>query len=326
MIGPACTLASVLTISAVTVFVAPRAFAADPQSAASAGASSSFDALVRSFSGYKCFARPNKDAQMGFAVPGRVTEVLVRSGQRIHKGEILIRGDDAEDVIGLDLQKVRAVSKSTVDRAKAQAELARLDYEKTEAAAKGRAATPQELDRARLSFEAANADYETAKVDQAQQELAVSRLQARLDRSRILAPFDGIVDFVKVDPGQQTNENDKILRVVNVSPLWIDVPASTPETVSLRVGIGSTAWVLMEVGGKARLMEAKVIELAPTADASSRTRQVRLELANPDRPDGTPGEIVAGEPAWVRFTAPADEWRSQLKSNMALSQNAGDSK
>lgn len=322
MIGTAHTVAAILAIGAFTVLSTSRANALDEQSQVAAAVSIPFDELTESFQGYKCFARPNKDAQMGFSNPNRVTEVLVKSGQRVKKGEILIRGDDAEDIIALDLQKIRAKSKSTVERARAQAELAKLENDKIEKVSQGNAATPQEIDRARLSYAAAKADFETAEVEQLQQEIAVDRLQARVDRARIIAPFDGVVDFVKVDAGQQTNENDKILRVVNVSPLWIDVPALTPETVQLGTRIGDEAWVLMDVAGKPRVMKAKVIELAPTADASSRTRQVRLELANPDRADGTIGELVAGEPAWVRFTAPSEEWNAKLQGAMAMTTGA----
>lgn len=322
MIGTAHTMAAILAIGAFTVLSTSRANALDEKSQVAAAVSIPFDELTETFQGYKCFARPNKDAAMGFSNPNRVTEVLVKSGQRVKKGEILIRGDDAEDIIALDLQKVRAKSKSTVDRARAQAELAKLENDKIEKVSLENAATPQEIDRARLSYAAAKADFETAEVEQLQQEIAVDRLQARVDRARIIAPFDGVVDFVKVDAGQQTNENDKILRVVNVSPLWIDVPALTPETVQLGTRIGDEAWVLMDVAGKPRVMKAKVIELAPTADASSRTRQVRLELANPDRADGTIGELVAGEPAWVRFTAPSEEWNAKLQGAMAMTTGA----
>ncbi len=323
MIGTAHTMAAILAISAFTVLSTSQANALDEKSQVAAAVSIPFDELTESFEGYKCFARPNKDAQMGFSNPNRVTEVLVKSGQRVKKGEILIRGDDEEDLIALELQKVRSKSKSTVDRARAQAELAKLENDKIKLVAqKGDAASPQELDRARLSYEAAKADFETAEVEQRQQEIAVERLQSRVDRARIIAPFDGVVDFVKVDAGQQTNENDKILRVVNVSPLWIDVPALTPETVMLGTKLGDEAWVLMDVAGKPRVMKAKVIEMAPTGDASSRTRQVRLELVNPDRADGSPGELVAGEPAWVRFSAPSEEWNVKLQGAMAMTTGA----
>lgn len=267
---------------------------------------------VELFGGHKTFTRPNRDAQMGFSVPQRVIEVLGRSGMRVKKDDLIVRGDDVEAAAVLKLQEVRARSKATVDKARASMDLTKLEYDKTQQASSGGGANPQELDRARLSFEAATADYAAASVQQEQEELSVDRLKASVERYRLRAPFDGIVDFVKVDPGQSTTENEKIVRVVNLSPIWVDVPAPTDETIRLGSKVGDKAWVLVEMAGVPKVLEGKVIEVAPTGDASSRTRQLRLEVANPDKADGSPGDVIAGEPAWVRLSAPTEVFSKQF--------------
>jgi hypothetical protein len=65
-----------------------------------------------------------------------------------------------------------------------------------------------------------------------------------------------------------------------------------------------------------------VIEVAPTGDASSRTRQLRLEVSNPDKPDGSPGDVLAGEPAWVRLSAPTEAFSKQFGSVATVGGNA----
>lgn len=264
------------------------------------------------FGGHKTFTRPNRDAQMGFSVPQRVLDVIGKSGMRVKKDDLIVRGDDVEAAAVLKLQEVRARSKATVDKAKASLDLTKLEYDKTQQASSGGGANPQELDRARLSFEAATADHAAAVVQQEQEELSVDRLKASVERYRLRAPFDGIIDFVKVDPGQSTTENEKIVRVVNLSPIWIDVPAPTDETIRLGSKVGDKAWVLVEMSGVPKVLEGKVIEVAPTGDASSRTRQLRLEVANPDKADGSPGDVIAGEPAWVRLSAPSEGFSKQF--------------
>jgi len=277
---------------------------------------------VDAFSGHKTFTRPNRDSQMGFSVPQRVLEVLGRSGMRVKKDDLIIRGDDVEAAAVLRLQEVRARSKATVDKARASMELTKLEFDKTVQASSGGGANPQELDRARLSFEAAKSDLEAASVQQEQEELGVDRLKASVERYRLRAPFDGIVDFVKVDPGQSTTENEKIVRVVNLSPIWVDVPAPTDETIRLGTKVGDKAWVLVEMGGVPKVLEARVIEVAPTGDASSRTRQVRLEVPNPDKADGSPGDVIAGEPAWVRLSAPTERFSKSFGASLAASSAA----
>jgi hypothetical protein len=63
--------------------------------------------------------------------------------------------------------------------------------------------------------------------------------------------------------------------------------------------------VLVDVPGEPRVYPAKVIELGADADASSQTRRVRVEMANPK---DWPGGLTC----WVRFTPPGGEWTSRV--------------
>lgn len=270
-----------------------------------------FEKLASDYEGHKAFTRPCKDASVGFSVPSQVKEIVVAAGQVVKKGDLLIRGDDEEDAQLLKLQQVRARSTATVAKEEASVELAQLEFERlTEAKGLG-AGNAQELDRARLGLAAAKASLEIAKVAQEQEELEVDRRRARVDRLRLTAPFDGIIDTVLVDLGQSLQESEKALRIVDINPLWIDVDTPTDETIRRRTKPGDPAWILMDLAGKPLVLEGKVLEVAPTGDASSRTRKVRVELANPEGSAGDGMRLVAGEPAWVRFSAPDNQWKQR---------------
>ncbi len=259
--------------------------------------------VISEFQGTKAATRPSRDAIMGFSLPTHIREILVRGGAEVKAGDILIKGDDLEDLAVLKLQEAKAQYDWPVQRAGKTAELAKLEFEKTEKLRREGAANQLELDRARLSSEAADLDYKSAQVNQTQEVIQVERLQARVDKFHLKAPFDGVVDNVLVDLGHSVNENDKVVRVVNVDPLWMDVPAPTDDPSTLALKEGDKAWVLLDMATGARISEGKVIEVSPTTDLASRSRRIRVELPNPkgDR------RVLAGEPAWVRFSPPSAE-------------------
>lgn len=263
------------------------------------------DSDIKGFAGIKAVTRPSRDAIMGFSAATRVMELLVAGGQSVTTGQLLIRGDDAEDAIVVKLQELRSGTDLPVQKAKKSAELARIEYERyKEAQAKG-SASQTEVDRARVSSEAADIDVGQAEVTQKQEEVQVERLKARVDKLRIVAPFNGVIDQISVDVGQSVSESDKIVRVVNVDPLWIDVPVPTEQTITLDLRPEGTCWVLMELPGQANVRQGKVIEVSPVADAASGTRRVRVALPNPDK-------TVAGVTAWVRFREPDEAWSKRL--------------
>lgn len=258
---------------------------------------------LKSFDGIKAVTRPSRDAIMGFSAASRVMELMVAGGQTVTKGQLLIRGDDAEDAIVVKLQELRAGTDLPVQKAKKAAELAKLEYERyKEAQAKG-SASPTEVDRARVAWEGAVIDVGQAEVTQQQEVIQVDRLKARVDKLRIVAPFNGVVDQISVDVGQTVSESDKIVRVVNVDPLWIDVPVPTGKTLDLQSD--SKCWVLMDLPGQKSVRLGKVIEVSAVADAASGTRRVRVALPNPSK-------TVAGVTAYVRFSEPTEAWSKKV--------------
>jgi RND family efflux transporter MFP subunit len=237
-----------------------------------------------------------------------VSEIVARGGAEVKKGDLIVKGDEAEDVAILKLQDAKAKTDWPVQKAEKTAALAKVEYEKTKEAFDKGGSNKFELDRSKLSWEASVLDHETAKVNQEQEMLQVERLKARLEKLRLRAPFDGEVDNVLVDVGASVNENEKVVRVVNVDPLWMDVPAPTEDAATSSLKAGDKAWVLIDVATGARIAEGKVIEVSPTTDLASRSRRIRVELANPKGAQ----RVLAGEPAWVRFSQPSEAVMSKV--------------
>lgn len=264
--------------------------------------------LIADFGGTRIFTKPSRDAVMGFSLPTQVREVIARGGAEVKKGDMLIKGDDAEDLAVLELQKPSAGTDWPVQRAKKTAELAQNEYIKTKKIFEGHGSNDQELERAKLSMEAAILDTHSAEVKQEQEVLQIKRLQARVDKFHLTAPFDGIVDNVMVDAGQAVNENEKVIRVVNIDPLWIDVPAPIDDDSTRLLKKGDKAWVLVDVSSGARIADGTVIEASPTSDFASRSRRIRVELPNPPGPD----RLLSGLTVSVRFAEPSKELRSKV--------------
>ncbi|MCK6478213.1 MAG: efflux RND transporter periplasmic adaptor subunit [Phycisphaerales bacterium] len=265
----------------------------------------SFADLAASFGGEKSFTRAWKDSVMGFSQSSRVLEILAVGGHAVKKGQLLVRGEDEEEVARLELQRMRADSTLNVDKARKSVELATLLYDRYRQAEDRGATNKLEIDRALLDKEASEIDLGLAQLNQDQEVIAVRLAQARLDRIRVVAPFDGIVETVYVDVGQAVAENDQVLRVVDTSILWTDVGVPTGQTIELNLTLGGKAWALMNLPGEPKVYEGRIVEISPVADSSSNTRRVRVEIANPT-------SLVAGVTTWVRFTEPTGEWASRI--------------
>ena len=108
---------------------------------------------------------------------------------------------------------------------------------------------------------------------------AQSRLALLGGGSTLLAPSDGVITELNMRPGQQLSPGMALLKIANLSNVWVEV--EVPEALAARVRSGMPAEVRVSaVPG--RVWEAKVDYLYPQLATATRTLKLRLVLANPE--------------------------------------------
>jgi HlyD family secretion protein len=139
------------------------------------------------------------EIHIGSKVSGRIAAVLVKEGQEIRQGQVIIRFEsydfdakrsDAIAAIAMaeaNLQKLQAGNRpEEIQEARAQAEAARANVELARNGARR-----QEIDAARAELDAANADYEVAKSNFARiEQLSRDGISSRQDYDNAKAALD----------------------------------------------------------------------------------------------------------------------------------------
>jgi membrane fusion protein (multidrug efflux system) len=178
-------------------------------------------------------------------VAGRVEQLLAAPGQTVAKDELLV---------ALDVREISA----RLDSARAMLEQADRELARYQQLVAQNAATRQELE----AIEARQ------KVAAAQ----VSEVETMLSYARVTAPFDGVVTRKLSEVGDMAMPGKPLLEVE--SPGALQFEADLPEALIDRVKMGQS----MSVRVGAAVKEAVISEIAPIADAVSRTFQVKLDL------------------------------------------------
>lgn len=256
--------------------------------------SPTWEALSQLFGGTAAATKPCRDAQMSFNFSTEVEKVPVHGGQRVKRGDLLIKAKDVEVVAAIEQQQVLAENELEIKGAEAQLELANIRFENLK---KSGQFSPEEYDQRRIEAQTALLQRDQAKFNKRQQELRLKQLVAQAERYYLTAPFDGIIDEVMVDVGHGVTEQEKVLRIVNTDRIWLDPAPPTTETLELSLKPDSPAWILVDLPGKPVVVQGKVIEVAAVADSVSLRRRVRVEIENKSA-------WPAGTQAMVRFTAP----------------------
>lgn len=176
-------------------------------------------------------AAPIQQATLSTKLLGSVTDVLVKEGDRVAAGQLLVR-IDARELLAKSAQAAASVAEAEAvhQDATAQANRIRALYADS-------AATRAQLDAAETGLARADAGRSVARA-------AASELGAVTSYSSVRAPFAGIVTKRFVDPGAFAAPGAPLVTIQDVSTLRIS--ASTTPDLARRLRRGQTLTALVE--------------------------------------------------------------------------------
>lgn len=257
----AATVAIVVFAAAMTWLLWPRAIAVDT-------------IVVKRAPAMRTLAvngtvRPRLSVEVQSPVAGTLTALPLDVGDRVAKGALLARVDDAPQRAAIGEAQASVAAQEAV-LAQARRDLARF-------VALGEFVTRQRKEEARLA------------VEQGQQELRRRRaalVQARevQQRFEVRAPFAGVIMERPVDPGQTILATTVLYRLADLSAP--QVAAEVDETYAVTLASGGEA--LVSVPGRAAPVPARIAFVEPRVDRATGAREVRLSVAEPL------GEVPAG--------------------------------
>jgi len=254
---------------------------------------------------FEAISRPSKDVTLSFTRPGRIAKMLVCAGEKVTADQPLAQLDDSVERAGLARLKAQAEDNIHIEAARAELDQKKVDLAKIESAwdtdPERRAVTEFERDHARLDVEIARLSLELAEFKHRQYQREYEEAALNVKQMALASPLDGTVEVLFVEEGESVDALQKVIHVVDVDPLWIDVPVSMDFARTLAVGDAAEVRFGEEQAGS---LAGEVIHVASVGDAASNTLRVRVELPNPTaRPAGQrvvvsfPGPPYAGEDA-----------------------------
>jgi len=193
---------------------------------------------------------------IGAQVAGRVLEVRADAGQRVSKGDLLMRIDARE-------------ASEAARAADAQYNVAKLNYERHQQLKAQKFVSQAALDKAKADFDAAAANRGAAGASQS--------------HATIVAPMAGIVARRHAEAGDMAMPGTPLFTIYQ--PGSLRVTASVPQyRLAAMRGVTTARVEFPELG---KWVEATAVQVLPTADAATHVSQVRVTL--PALPEATPG-------------------------------------
>jgi RND family efflux transporter MFP subunit len=182
---------------------------------------------------------------------GILNTVNVIAGQKVSKGQVLGTIDDG----GLSQQLAQlenqlALAKTTFERQK------RLWDQKI----------------------GSEIQYLQAQTNMVSQQKAVNQMKAQLAKTRIIAPFSGVIDEVIAERGQVVGPGQGLMRIVNLNNMFVST--TVPESYIGKLKVGTEVSVYLASLGKS--FNGKIRQVGNNINPNNRSFGIEVSVPNTD--------------------------------------------
>mgnify|MGYP006325454509 CR=1 FL=1 len=194
-------------------------------------------------------------------VSGKLVRVQIAEGQRVAAGALLFALDSeiAQAEVNEALAAVRASERN-------------------------RPRIIELASKQLISKSDADAALATSEINSAK----LASAKARLEKTQIRAPFEGVVGLRQVSAGDYVNAGQDLVELVRLNPM--EVEFQVPETLASRLAVAQSVQIKTDAF-PGENFEAKVSAVSPSVQLSGRSIGVRARLDNADN-RLKPGQFV----------------------------------
>ena len=194
-------------------------------------------------------------------ISGRVVAVNFDVGDRVNKGQVIVRIDPTE------VNQAYAASQAQIAQAEATLRNAKAQFERTQRLVERKFVSDAALDKAQ-------ADYLAAQAQRAAAEAGGGQAAATRSYASVIAPYSGVVSARHVELGEIAVPGKPLM--TGFDPGELRVTASLPQFQLDTVRKFARASVEFQALNKR--IEASRMAILPAADSQTHTTQVRLDL------------------------------------------------
>ena len=197
-------------------------------------------------------------------VAAEVREVMVREGESVKAGQVLVKLDTSE------YEARVAQARGNLNNARAQMEIATKSRDNNLALVEKGFISKNAFDNSASQYAAAKASVDSA---QGALDIVLKSLNDTVSR----APISGLVSVRHVQPGEKVAMDSRLLEIVNLQQLELE--AAVPSSEISKVAIGQK--VELRIEGLSQRFDGKVVRINPATQAGSRSVPVYVQVANP---------------------------------------------
>ncbi|MBI5198922.1 MAG: HlyD family efflux transporter periplasmic adaptor subunit, partial [Nitrospirae bacterium] len=245
---------------------------------------------------------PLRRVRLQALLPLKIKEVNFKEGNRVKRGDVIVKLDDSEIKIKLDLQKAALTgAELRLHEVEERHRLASQNYERLKKLFTEGVIPDSVFDEAKSKFTTTGKEYEIAKNTVSEARLNIRLTEEELEKTNIRATFNGLISFLDATPGEfppyaslagttipqstlsaTTSETKPFCEIIDDSVLKLKVPFDEVDAMKIKVGQHTRVTSDTAPG---KVFTGKVIYVSPVVSKTleqNRTVDVEIDINKTD--------------------------------------------
>jgi HlyD family secretion protein len=245
-----------------------------------------------------------RKANLSPGIGGQISVLTVEEGDRVTKGQLLVElwNNDLKSEAAL-VEKETKAAEARAAASLLQADIALREAERMQKLVKDNAISDQDVDKAETEAKVRRATYEAAATGIAASRARLAVINAQLERTMLVAPFDGIIAKINgelneyVTPSPAGIPTPPTVELLDTSCFYVIAPIDEVDAPAVKINMD--ARVIMDAFGD-KHFSARVRRIDPyVLDLEKQARTVDVEVEFVDDEDEE--EFLAGYSADVEI-------------------------
>lgn len=189
------------------------------------------------------FLAHEEEVMLSSEVIGKVDELFVEEGDRVHQGQLVLRIEDENFIAGLE-QSEAAVRINTIDIERQEVRIQNLErqFERSKSLFERNLVGEEEFDTARNQLDLGRIDLLSSRERLAQAEAQLDQVNDQLSKTQVISPIDGVITSLDIKVGEtaiasSTNiPGSSLMTIANPESIYTEVLVDEADVANIEVG------------------------------------------------------------------------------------------
>ena len=191
--------------------------------------------------------QPEVEVKISPDVSGEIVELLIKEGERVEKGELLLK--IKPDIYKSILERSKAsvnTAKANLAKSKAQLNESEANFNRNKRLYNQQAISLSEFEQIEAVYKVAKLNVESSEYAVSSSEASLNEAEENLDKTSIYAPVDGTISMLNVELGERVvgtgqMSGTELRRLANLKAMEVAVEVN--ENDIIRVHLGDTSLI-----------------------------------------------------------------------------------